>query len=411
MKTLLTTTLAASLIAALFINFAGADEPKPKSGQSGSAAVVPAKPAEIKNLTKAHNKFGFKMLKELHEEGKNVFISPTSINTAFGMLHNGTVGEIKKEFEDVFGWGEFNPATFNSANKDLMSTLLSADKKSILEIANSIWIRQGFEVQPAFKMDNMKFFNSEVNTTPFNQATVDRINGWADQKTHGKIKEIIKELKPLEVMVLVNAVYFKGLWTKPFNKKSTYPQDFTLSDNSKVKVPLMYKSDILEYQDTEDFQAVRLPFGKGDMAMTFILPKNDLKKFQETLTDERFQSIQSNFSKTDIDLQVPRFKIEYEKVLNTPLQNIGLRKSFGFSNGFAKINPKKELGISKVIHKTFLEVKEEGAEAAAVTAIKIQLASAKLKPRMRINRPFMCAITNVKTGNVVFVGNIYNPLK
>ena len=406
MKTLIT-TIAVCLVGGLLINYLGAKEPIVKE-----PVVQRAKPEEIKELTHAHNKFGFKLLKELHTEGENVFISPSSISTAFGMLHNGTVDQVKQEFEDVFGWGGFNPDTFNSANKELISGLLSQDKKSILKIANSIWIRQDFDVETAFKVNNIKFFDSEVNNVPFNAQTVRRVNDWCTEKTHGKIKEMIQAFNPDSALLLLNAVYFKGTWTKPFDKRDTSPWDFTLSDNSKVKVPLMYKNDYLDYQETDEYQAVRLPFGKGETAMTFILPKKGLGKFQKTLTDSKFQEIQSKFNSRKIKLFVPRFKIEYKGKLKNPLQKMGLRKSFRLSSGFAKINRKEVLGISRVIHKTFLEVKEEGAEAAAVTAIGgANSVSMNPDPVLRINRPFLCTITNVKTGNVIFVGSVYNPLK
>jgi len=372
---------------------------------------LPAKPADIYSLTQAQNKFGFKMLKQLHIKGENVFISPTSINTAFGMLHNGTVGAVKQEFENVFGWGNFNNRSFNSANQALINSLISKEEKSILEIANSIWVRQKSPVEKDFVENNMKFFKAEVNNVPFNKQTVDRINGWAAEKTHGKIKEVIKKLSPDELMLLVNAVYFKGTWTKSFDKKNTYTQNFTLADNSKVKVPLMYQKETVEYMDNEDFQAVRLPFGKGDTAMTFILPKKGLANFQETLTEANFQNWQKRLSKRQVKLFVPKFKVEYATLLNDVLKKIGMTKAFELSRGFAKINPHLDLKISRVIHKTFLEVKEEGAEAVAVSAIGIIKVSVDRTPVMRIDRPFLCAITNTKTGNIMFIGNIYNPLQ
>ena len=153
----------------------------------------------------------------------------------------------------------------------------------------------------------LKFFNSEANKVPFNQQTVDRINGWVNDKTHGKIKKVIRELRPSEVLVLVNAVYFKGDWTKPFDKDLTQVRDFTLSDSSKVKVPLMYKQTYFDYQETAKFQAVRLPFGKGDTAMTFILPKKSLNEFQNSFSDSEFQKIQTEFSRKRVQLYVPFF--------------------------------------------------------------------------------------------------------
>lgn len=401
MKVLLSVTLAIAAMTAVLINILKAEE------------AIAVEPVEIKKLTDSHNNFGFKLLKHLHKEGENTFISPSSVSTAFGMLHNGTVGGVKKEFEDVFGWQAYSPEAFKSANKELISTLVSADEKSILEIANSIWIQKGFEVQADFKIDNKQFFNAEVNNVPFDEQAVKRINNWCSEKTHGKIKEVIKELNPQEVMALINAVYFKGIWTKAFDKKRTYEQSFTLADKSQVKVPLMFREDTIEYLETDKYQAVRLPFGKGETAMTFILPAGSLSDFQNHLTDKEFESIQKRLRLKKLKLFVPRFKIDYEALLNEPLKKMGLKKSFGFSNGFAKINPTQELAISRVIHKTFLEVKEEGAEAAAVTAILMKTKSVQIDriPIMKLDRPFFCAISNTKTGNVVFAGNIYNPLK
>jgi serine protease inhibitor len=405
MNTFMTTTINLLLLAMLFSNIAEAKKPVTWKN-------LPAKSTDTDSLTEAHNIFGFKILKELQDSDKNVFISPTSISTAFGMLHNGTVGAINEEFNSVFGWRGLSATTFNLANRALLAGLRSQNKSSKLEIANSIWIRQDFRVKPLFKKDQERYFNAVINSAPFNSKTVKRINLWTQQKTHGKIKEVIKALRSNEIMVLVNAVYFKGAWTKAFNKYSTRQRPFTLSNNSHIKVPIMQQEDIMEYAKTKDYQAVRLPFGKGDMAMTFILPTKGLRAFQQRMTAKDFGSIQSKFYKRKIELYVPRFKIKFSKVLNEPLKRIGLRKSFRFSKGFSKITD-KELAISQVIHKTFVEVKEEGAEAAAVTAIKAKGGWGGGKPRveiMKLDRPFMLAITHVKSGGVLFLGTIYNPL-
>ena len=385
--------------------------------------VEPDKPApeikvdlnDVRRLTEAHNNFGFNIYRQLLADSpsKNVFISPTSISTAFGMLFNGTVDQVKTEFENVFEFKGFSDKGFNSANHSLIYNLTSTDKSAVLDIANSIWIRNNFPVKTEFIAQNSTNFDAVIKNAPFNKQTVKDINEWCSEKTRGKINEVLKSLSPDDVMALVNAVYFKGTWKEEFDKASTYSQDFTLADNSKVKVPLMYKESECHYLENDDLQAVRLPFGKGDMAMTFILPKQGLKQFQSELNAASFLALQKQMHKQKIQLYLPRFKVEYEKNFVKTLEALGLKHAFGLSSGFAKINPNSKLAISKVIHKTFLEVKEEGAEAAAVTAIVVKAESAglDLTPMMKINKPFFCAISNIRTGNIVFMGSIFNPLK
>ena len=291
--------------------------------------------------------------------------------------------------------------------------MTSQDKDAQLDIANSIWIKDNFQVQNEFITKNVNHFDAEIRNAPFNQQTVADINKWCSDKTRGKINKVLKTLSPDDIMALVNAVYFKGMWKDSFDKHSTYPQDFTLADNSKVKVPLMFKEAKYSYLENGDLQAVRLPFGKGDMAMTFILPKKGLKDFQQKFNEHDFQTVQEKMNKQNILLYLPKFKIEFEKSLVDTFKGMGMKQAFAFSDGFAKINPSQRLAISQVIHKTFLEVKEEGAEAAAVTAVVMKKESAAIGPQlpiMKIDKPFFCAISNTKTGNIVFMGSIFNPL-
>jgi len=402
------------VIAVVLFQFTG--EEKTHSHQ-----IKPLRPASFPSqsesdaLTKAHNEFGFKLYRELQKEsnGENVFISPTSIATAFGMLYNGTVDQVRSEFDEVFEFTKVPDESFNTANQSLLWNLATSDKLAELDIANSIWIKSGFPVKPEFISTNVEHFDAVIKNAPFSPQTVKDINQWCSDKTRGKITSPLSKLTPDDIMVLVNAVYFKGLWQNPFDKQRTQSANFTLVDNSQVSVPLMAREGSYHFLENDEFQAVRLPFGDGEMAMSFILPKKGLEAYQQSISTESFVKLQSEMRRREVMLLVPRFKVELQNELKRSLKSLGMNEAFNFSMGFSSINSDEPLQISQVIHNTFLEVKEEGAEAAAVTAIAlgIEMAAMEEVPVMKIDRPFFCAISNIETGNVIFLGSIFNPLK
>ena len=404
----------ALVIAVILFQFAGSKKEPKRPSKPLRPASFPTKTASDA-LTKAHNDFGFKIYREIQKESEeeNIFISPTSISTAFGMLYNGTVDRVRTEFEDVLEFKGFTDKSFNSANHSLIWNLTTNDKSAELDIANSIWIKNDFPVQPDFISANVENFDAVVKNAPFNTQTVNDINQWCSDKTKGKITQPLSKLTPEDVMVLVNAVYFKGLWKDPFDKRETKPHEFTLVNNTRVSVPLMAREGSYHFVENDELQAVRLPFGDGNMAMTFILPKEGLASFQKDISMESFTRLQMEMRQQEIRLLVPRFKLQIKKDLKASLKSMGMTEAFDQTMGFSSINPNLKLGISQVIHNTFLEVKEEGAEAAAVTVIAVATESARIdeNPLMKIDRPFFCAISNIETGNIVFLGSIFNPLE
>jgi serpin B len=399
MKTLIT-SIAVSV---LFTGFVLADPPR--------IINEDASQYEVMDLVAAQNDFGFKLLRKLNKEGENTFISPTSISIAFAMIYNGTTGDVRKEFREVLGWGGLmKPENFNSANKELITQLRRDDLRCKFEIANSVWLKKGFDVNPVFKEDNMKFFKAEVNSVPFNKETVKRINDWVSRQTDDKISRIIDDIDADERVLLFNTVYFKGLWQEPFEATSTEMKDFYYENRSKVPMPLMSKYEMLEYYQNSELQAVRLPFGNGDMAMTFILPLNKLSTFQKRFNLARFQAVQKGFKRRMVNLKLPRFKVDFRRELKPVLKEMGLEKSFELSKGFARINPDQKLRLSTVIHQTVLQVRESGAEAAATTMLGADAGGEPPKVhKMTVNRPFLCAISSLKRKNVIFLGAIYKP--
>jgi len=410
------------VIAIVLFQFTGGKErPRKQSNprQSNPKRPNPLRPvsfptiAESNALTKAHNEFGFKLYRELQMEskGENIFISPTSIATAFGMLYNGTVDQVRSEFEEVLAFKNVSDESFNLANQSLIWNLVASDEFAELDIANSIWVKDGFFVQPDFISTNVQHFDAVIKNAPFTQRTVWDINQWCSDKTRGKITSPLSELTADDIMVLVNAIYFKGLWKNPFDKRHTHPADFTLVDNSQISVSLMAREGSYHFLENDELQAVRLPFGDGKMAMSFILPKKGLEAFQQSISPESFVKLQNEMHKRKVMLLVPRFKIDSKNDLKRSLKSLGMKEAFKLTAGFSLINPNEYLGVSQVIHNTFLEVKEEGAEAAAVTAIVMLREMAAMEvPLMKIDRPFFCAISNIETGNIVFLGSIFNPL-
>nr|MDA3879074.1 serpin family protein [Prolixibacteraceae bacterium] len=235
-------------------------------------------------------------------------------------------------------------------------------------------------------------------------------------KTNGKIETIIQDIPAEMVMYLINAIYFNGTWAKEFNPESTQPMGFSVSDDGFVAVDMMGRVDTLDYQKNETFSAIRMPYGKGNFNMMVFLP-NDNKTVDDvaaSYTSENWKNWQDNFTETqNVDIRFPKFKVEYEKTLNGILKDMGMNLAFTAQADFSSINPARDLFISFVKHKTFIEVDEEGTEAAAVTIIGFENTSVNPDEPQKINfhctKPFLYAITEKDTGAILFMGKVGNP--
>ena len=300
----------------------------------------------------------------------------------------------------------------NQANAELRETLKSADPQIELAIANSIWLRNTFEeVNPDFLDRNDRFFGAEIASLDFDDPqTLDTINQWVDTNTQGKIKKILSEIKEHEVMFLINAIYFKGGWKGKFDASKTQTGVFHLLDGGEKQVPMMFHTCNYSYLWEESFRAVGLPYGEGRMSMYIFLPdpSSDLDEFLEDLNAANWESWLSRFGEElDLRLMMPRFKLEYQVLLNDALIALGMEIAFiplrANLTGIAPL-----LFIEKVIHKTFLEVNEEGTEAAAVTLVSPPPASSP--GPFIVNRPFFFAIHDNWTNTILFMGIIVEPM-
>ena len=365
---------------------------------------------DVSGVASANKRFGFKLLHDLRERdaGGNIFISPLSISIALTMTYNGAVGETERAMAEVLEIDALDLSTINYSNKALRNSLENPDPKVEISIANSIWYRQGIVFNPIFLEQNRAFFGAEIASLDFNspQAT-EMINEWVNTNTNGKIEKIVDRINPQTLLFLINAIYFKGNWQDEFDPSRTRQGIFHLSNGSEKRVEMMRREGEYPYLRGENFQATSLPYGDGRMSMYIFLPdrNSNLNKFLRNLNTENWKGWISQFQDRRHEMMLPRFKLEYEVQLNDALEALGMGIAFGGGADFSGMGP--SLFISEVKHKTFVEVNEEGTEAAAVTAV---VGVKSLPPAFRVDRPFFFAIYDAETETILFMGTVTEPM-
>ncbi|MBD1870760.1 serpin family protein [Cyanobacteria bacterium FACHB-471] len=369
-------------------------------------------------LVAANTRFGFKLFSQILEqngEPTNLMVSPTSVAIALTMTYNGASGTTQQAMADALELEGMSLEEINQANAALELALENADPEVQLAIANSLWSREDTSFNPDFLQRNRDFYSAEVASLDFtNPSAIATINNWVSRNTQEKITEIIREINPNAVLFLINATYFKGNWTTPFNAELTSDRSFTLLDGSQKQHPTMSQRGFYAYLETDQFQAVSLPYGESErLSMYVFLPResSSLTAFQQNLTAENWETWMSQFSREEGAITLPRFKLEYETQLNEALQTLGMAVAFDAEQADFSGMSDESLSISRVKHKTFIEVNEEGTEAAAVTSVEMQLTSAPANSpfQMEVDRPFFYAIRDNQTETVLFMGTVVEP--
>lgn len=367
-----------------------------------------------KSVVLSDNSFGLKLFVCINnvEQNKNVFISPFSVSMALGMALNGADGATLDSMKKVLEHSNFTMKEINESYKNISYILTNLDPKVTFQIANSVWYRIGFEVFPTFLNDCHTYFNAEVDSLDFSSpSAVGTINNWVNTETNGKIPTILDNIPPEVVMYLINAIYFKGIWTYQFDPEKTMDTTFTTSTGNTVPCKMMTQKATYAYKTSQQAQIIDLPYGDRLFSMTIILPDEgiNIDQFAAGLTQQQWDGLVSNLDSTEVDLYIPKFKLEYKKKLNDELIAMGMGIAFSEFADFSRIAD-KPLAISEVKHKTFVEVNEEGTEAAAVTSVAIALTAMPSNPTMRIDHPFLFAIREHKSGTILFIGKIINPV-
>ncbi|MDZ4836365.1 MAG: serpin family protein [Candidatus Melainabacteria bacterium] len=387
-------------------------------GFTGGAHAQNEKPA----ADGVNDSFPFQLFQEI-AKGKqkaNVLISPLSVSTALGMTYAGAGGETKSALAKVlnFAPGATDEA-INQQTKATLDSLREPGGDTKLEIANAIIGDKNVTFKQPFLDTNTKFFDAEVQSLDFKAPeSVNTINSWVSKKTHEKIPTILSAIAPDAILYLINAIYFKGTWENKFEKSETREQNFNTAGNGTKKVQMMHDSrSDFRYMENDQFQAVRLPYADKRLSMYVFLPKENqtLLSFETNLSQSVWQEWMNHFRKRTGEVGLPRFKIADSMEMTSPLSALGL--DVAFSEGRADFSEMVETAqrvfISKVLHKTFMEVNEEGTEAAAVTAIEMSVTSAPANPVppfvMIVDRPFFIALSDEQTGKILFAGHIANP--
>ena len=379
-----------------------------------NSVKVKVKSAQI---VASSNKFGFNLLKAVNQlaDTQNIFISPFSALEALSMTYNRADGTTKEEMSNVLGFKGYSDAEVNNYNQTLTSALITADTKVAFEVANSIWYRNDFTVLQPFIDVNQTYYNAEVKQLDFSSPdALTTINNWCSANTHNKIPIILDYIPGNAVMYLINAIYFKGSWMYQFDKTKTIETAFYKTNGTTVTHSQMAMEAEVNYYNSEDCQAVEIPYGDGTFNFVILLPSNGqtISSFISNLDDSKWGLIVSQFTKTKVVVKIPKFKFEFKSLLNDPLKNLGMVKAFGIAD-FSGIDGNRDLYISRVIHKTYIDLNEEGTEAAAVTAVEIIKNSIDgeddTPPFFVANRPFVYAITEKSTGAVLFIGKVLDP--
>lgn len=368
-------------------------------------------------LVQANTNFGFKLFSQILAKNadRNIFVSPASVAIALQMTYNGAAGSTQQAMAQALQLQGMSLAEINQSQLALTQNSTKIDPKVQLDIANSLWLREGFPFQPEFLQTTEKYYQAKITNLDFNNPnSLTVINDWVNQNTNSKIPTIIDQIDRSAVLYLINAIYFKGNWQKEFSKSATQEQPFTLLNGTRKQHPLMSQNGKYRYYENAEFQGISLPYGSGRLSMYVFLPKPNVKlaNFYSNLTAENWQLWMKQFSSRDGQIVLPRFKLEYDITLNEALQALGMGVAFQNQANFSNMTS-KEVQIDEVKHKTFVEVNEEGTEAAAVTSVGIRATSAlpREEPpfKMVVDRPFFCAIRDNQTGTILFMGSIVDP--
>ena len=343
-------------------------------------------------------------------------ISPLSVSLALAMTYNGADGDTKEAMKKTLELYGLTVDEINENYKILIDALASVDPKVLMSIANSIWYRQTFEVEQDFINVNENYFNAEVSPLDFNDPdAVTTINNWVAGKTKNKITEILDAIPADAVMYLINAIYFKGIWKYEFDESDTEEKPFYLSDGTTKDVPMMIQEASFNYLSNDILQAVEMPYGAGNYSMIILLPQynKSLDDIIDQLSNENWNKWLSEFYEAEkLQIHLPKFKFEYKNQLNDELKNMDMGIAFDPEYAdFSKINSTWQLFISRVIHKSFIEVNEEGTEAAAVTLVEMNYTSfgGETGIHFYVNQPFIFAIKEKYTNTIIFMGKVMEP--
>ncbi len=348
----------------------------------------------------------------------NVFFSPISISTAFSIAYEGAKGETASQIQQVFGFEE-NDSKRHQEVSDTLSRFNHEDDWYKLQIANALWVKEGYQLKQDYTDTAKMYYSSTVDNVNFvTNDGVNRINDWVKEKTNDKIQDILdpESTDELTAMVITNAVYFKGKWGMEFNPNNTSERQFWTDKNNTVTVPMMREpAAMYNYAETDSIQALELNYLGGDVSMIILLPKekDGLQSLEQSVNRKMFDSVKNSMTQEPLTVQIPKFDFETKYNLIDTLKDLDIRDAFDKSNADFHGITDAQIYLDKAVHKAFVNVNEEGTEAAAITALVGRFTSGPPEPveEFVADHPFMFVIQEKDTGEILFIGRVMDPTK
>ena len=347
----------------------------------------------------------------------NLFLSPFGISTAFSMAYEGAAGNTASEMQQVFGFISDDQKRRESIS-DTLARLDSKNDLYKLQIANALWVTDGYQIKQDYLDTATTYYDSTVDNVDFvTNDGVNKINRWTSEKTQGKIKDVLApdSTDELTRMIITNAIYFKVKWGNQFNPGNTSDKLFWLDKDKSITVPMMKSpADMFDYYETKDLQAIKMYYVGGDISMIVLLPKdkNGLGSLEDSLNMQKLDSIRDMMTMQPLTIQMPKFEFETEYKLVDSLENLGIHDAFDENNADFQGMTDEQVYLDQAIHKAFVNVNEEGTEAAAITALVVRAQSGPPEPRHEFvaDHPFVFIIQENNTGEILFIGRLANPL-
>lgn len=384
--------------------------------EPGPPAAITALPRSLTNAEartiESANAFTFELFKKAAgaRPDSNVFISPLSASLALGMTLNGARGSTFHSMRTAIQFGSATQNDINTSYQSLIALLRSIDPTVELEIANSIWYRNSVTLLAGFTDAAKTYFDARATGLDFTDVAASKaiVNGWVSDKTRGKIPSIIDDISQDDIAFLINAIYFTGKWRAKFDPAKTTIADFTTATGSVQHVPLMAQSEEHRYGGSGGAQIVDLPYGNTAFTMTVVLPPPGIsvEQYVTGLTPATWTSMTAAMSKSLVNLTMPKLKLEYSRKMNDDLSALGMGVAFSDRADFSGMSTMSGLYIKYVKQKAYVDINEEGTEAAAVTVVGIGVVSAPASVTMRVDRPYLFVIRERFSGTIVFIGKV-----
>ena len=374
----------------------------------------------VNSVVNSSNQFAFDLYSILKGEEGNIFFSPYSLSTAMAMTYEGARGQTAEEIRQVFYYPE-DIQILRQGYAETINQINKKNKKYELRTANALWAQKNFPFLPEYFKAVENYYGGKVTNVDFARDTENSrltINKWVEEKTSNRIKDLIPQgvITPLTRLVLTNAIYFKGNWETQFPKQNTGEADFTTGADKKVRVPMMFIGGRkFNYTENEFLQLLELPYEGNELAMLVLLPRHELAEAEPYLKADKIKELMKDMRQEEVDVYLPRFKFETKYLMGGEqglLGRMGMPTAFSEMRAdFSGMTGKPDLYITEVVHQAFVEVNEEGTEAAAATGIIMGVKAVLIKKVFRADHPFIFFILEKRTGTILFFGRVMEPTR